>query len=91
MGFLFAPRCLGDRLPLGFGFHLIDRHAWLFVSQQLQLEITQGFATRPQQANPMLAQPLFQHLDFQLRPMQFALQLGNALLGIGSTHGEVLS
>jgi hypothetical protein len=34
---------------------------------------------------------LFQHLDFQLRPMQFALQLGYALVGIGSTHGEVLS
>ena len=80
---------IGSRCALGF--HLVCRRPGLFVDQQLQLQIAQCFAVRSQQTNPLLAQPLFQHLDFQLRPMQFALQLCDAELGIGGAHGEVLS
>jgi hypothetical protein len=35
--------------------------------------LAQRFAVRPQYPNALLPQSLFQHLDFQLRPLQFAL------------------
>ena len=89
MRFAFARRHLRHRLAMRFGFHLFGRYPGLFVSQQLQLQIAERLAPRSQHANALLAKPLFEHLDFQLRPMQFALQMCDAKLRIGSAHGEV--
>jgi hypothetical protein len=59
--------------------------------KQADFGTIQQFAMhRPQHANALLAQPFFQYLDFQLRPVQFAFELCDAGLGISDAHEEAL-
>jgi hypothetical protein len=51
-----------------FRLHLIQCGARLFIGQQLELQIAQGLAARPQQFHPLLPQFFRQRLDFQMRP-----------------------
>src|SRR5271166_7042596 len=74
-------------LALGFDFGTADARLQL---QQLQLLVGELFAARTILRNPLLTQPLFQHLDLQLRVLQTLLrrtQLPFQLfddLGVGS-------
>jgi hypothetical protein len=82
---------LADRLAAHFGFHFLARHARLFFGQQLQLQIAQRLAVRPQETNALPPQPFFQYLNLQVRPLQLAFQHCDVQLGMGGVHGEVLS
>ena len=82
------PRCASQAFAPRLGFHLIARRGGFLFGQQLQLQIAQCLALRTQLLDPLPAQALFQHLDFQLRPVQLPLQFGDAR---GSVHsGEAL-
>lgn len=60
----------GSELTSAGARAIVYRYTRLLVGQQLELQMTERFAVRSRQADPLLPQALLQHLDFQLRPMQ---------------------
>jgi hypothetical protein len=81
MLFPFARRRRRNRLAPRFGFDFLARHTWLLFGQQLQLQIAQRFARRPQKSDTLLAQPFLEQLNLgilllngQLRPLQRTFQ-----------------
>jgi len=77
-----------QHLPPGFRFHFVPRCTGFFRGQQLQLQIAQRFALRTQLLNPLLAQLLFERLDFQLCPVQLPLQFSGARGSVRSEESE---
>jgi hypothetical protein len=61
-------RHVGQRSALRFGRYLVQRCARLLVSQQLQLQVAQRLATRPQQLHPLLPQLFGERLDLKVCP-----------------------
>jgi hypothetical protein len=51
-----------------FRLDLIQRCTRLFIGQQLELQIAQGLATRPEKLHSLLPQFFRQRLNFQMRP-----------------------
>jgi hypothetical protein len=68
MRFAFQPGLARNRLALRFGLDFIAGGARFLVGQQFQLQTGQCFAVRPQDADSLLPQPLFEHLNFQMGP-----------------------
>jgi hypothetical protein len=64
----FARGRCRQRRALGLRLHFIQRRARFLVGQQLQLQIVERLALRPQQLHAKLPQLFHQRLDFQIRP-----------------------
>jgi hypothetical protein len=78
----FARRDDRERSAPCFRLHLIQCCARLFLGQQLQLQIAQGPATRPQQFHPLT--PQFSVSDWIFRCAQANSRSRTAMRGWGS-------
>jgi hypothetical protein len=76
--------CGGQRFATAFRFHFLCADTGLKI-QQLQLVVAELLAFRPVFADQLQAQPFFQRLDFQARPLQFLRQKYD-LFGFGTGY-----